>query len=341
MVKDVQELVDTILSKTDRMYVPTGEISWRLPTGVPSLDNILGGGLPGGSITQIYGPEQSGKTSLAYKITGEAVRLGYSTMLVPLEGYSKEFAKACGVDTEAKNLHVISADFAELLFNTCIEAVRNYDTKVIVMDSIAAAIPRADLEKKQKVEDGDPGFNVGSRAKSIGSFIQQMQIPLKRKEAIFVTVNRLTADINRYGGSMKPAGGQTLQYDSDIKISMWGRSNRDEKIIETDVTVMKGKENGINLFGATTLYFAHGQGVDVYRDLITVCEIKGIITKGGAWYTYGEQKFQGLAGFAEALKGNKELYQELMNKVSQNIAVQEAAKVVEKKTRKKNKDGES
>src|SRR3972149_11740151 len=122
MGKNVQELVDTILSKTDSMYVPTGEISWRLPTGVPSLDNILGGGLPGGSITQIYGPEQSGKTSLAYKITGEAVRLGYSTMLVPLEGYSKEFAKSCGVDTEAKNLHVISADFAELLFNTCIEA---------------------------------------------------------------------------------------------------------------------------------------------------------------------------------------------------------------------------
>ncbi len=331
----MQELVDILLNKTNSIYVPTGEISWRLPTGVPSLDNILGGGLPGGSITQIYGPEQSGKTSLAYRIAGESIRRGYSTLLVPLEGYSKPFAKACGIETEASNLHVISADFAELLFNTCIEAVRNYDTKVIVMDSIAAAIPRSDLEKKQKVEDGDPSFNVGTRAKAIGSFIQQMQIPLKRKEAVFVTVNRLTADINRYGGSMKPGGGQTLQYDSDIKISMWGKSNRDEKIIETDVTVMKGKEDGVDLFGATTLYFAHGQGVDVFRDLITVCEAKSIITKGGAWYTYGEQKFQGLAGFAEVLKNNKELYQELMDKVEQNIVVQEAAKV-EKKRKKKN-----
>lgn len=339
MAKDVQELVDILLSKTDSIYIPTGEISWRLPTGVPSLDNILGGGLPGGSITQIYGPEQSGKTSLAYRIAGESVKRGYSTILVPLEGYSKEFARACGIETEAKNLHVISADFAELLFNTCIEAIRNYDTKVVVMDSIAAAIPRADLEKKQKVEDGDPSFNMGTRARSISSFIQQMQIPLKRKEAIFVTVNRLTADINRYGGSLKPGGGHTLQYASDIKISMWGKINRDEKIIETDVTVMKGKEDGIGLFGATVLYFAHGQGVDVYRDLITVCEGKGIVIKSGAWYAYGEQKFQGLAGFAEVLKTNKELYQELTDKVGKNITAQEVVKV-EKKIRKK-KDGDT
>ena len=316
MTKDVGELVDILLKKTDSVYVPTGTVKWRLPTGVPSLDRILGGGIPSGSITQIIGPSQSGKTSLAYRITGEAVKRGYSTLLVPIESYSEAFARTCGIDIDAKNYHPLTGDFAEIIFNTCIEAIREYGAEVIVMDSIAAAIPRADLEKKQKIEDGDPSFNVGTRARAISAFIHQLLIPLKRHSAMFITVNRLTASINRFGGGLTASGGETMKYDNGITINMWGKPDRDTGVIESNVVITKGKEDDVKEFKATTLYFSHGVGVDVYRDITDTGVDLRIIKKAGAWFSYGDKKFQGASGFAEALKADKELYDEIVASIN-------------------------
>ncbi len=344
--RNVDDLIEEVLGKSDRAYVPTGIIGWRLLTGVPSLDRILGGGLPSGSFTQIYGPEQSGKTSLAYRIAGQAVKMGKDTLLVPLEGYDEIFARACGIDTSADNFHVFSADFAELTFNMCIQAVRDYGVEVVVMDSISAAVPRKDLEKEQKVEDGDPGFNVGNRARSIGSFVGKLQMALKRRGAIFVTVNRLTASITKMGGSMVPAGGMVLQYDSDIKINMWGRAPsfkdmlQGKNIIESSVSVTKGKMEGIRLFGATELYCLHGVGIDIHRDLITESLNIGTVEKSGAWFKYGDYKFQGMTKFADELRINEELYNDLTEKVNTSIALREAVKVTKLKAKSTEEDDE-
>lgn len=313
---DVQSLIDSVLGKTNRIYIPSGTPTWKLPTGVPSLDLLLKGGLPSGSITQIYGPEHSGKTSLAYRITGEAVKRGYSTMLLPVEGYSVSFANICGVDTNAPNYHVVTGDFSEILFNMCIEGVSQYNAKVIVLDSIAALTPKADLEKKQKEDEEDAGANVGSRARSIGTFIRQLKNPLVREGAIFVTVNRLTANITSFGGGDIAAGGKNLQYDSDIKINMRGyRLDKTSNIIKSDVSIVKGKVDEIKEYGATVLYCSHGVGIDVCRDIITVCEDKKIVTKSGSWYNYGDLKIQGAEEFANRLRSDNVLYQDLMNKI--------------------------
>ena len=264
MAKRVQDLIDSLLEKSDaRVYVPVGRPQWRVSTGVASLDILLGGGIPSGAFVHIYGPEQSGKTSLVYRMVGEAVRAGKSTLLCPIEGYDKAFAQACGIDTESENFHVLSATNAESLFYSCIRAIREYDVKVLVLDSIAAAIPRADLEKKQKLVDGDPGFSVGARAKSITHFVRQLKEVLENKGAIFVTVNQYTAKITSYGGSLHPGGGEALQYASDIKIRMRGTTpyfkddtplSEEDKVIVSDVSIMKGKLGGVKLFSSTTLY---------------------------------------------------------------------------------------
>ncbi len=313
MGKDVNELINTILKKRDDAYVPTGLVTWRLPTGIVSLDKILGGGLPGGSIVQIYGPEQVGKTSLAYRICAQAVKAGYSTLLIPLEKYSEDYCIACGVDVKAANFHKFAADYGELVFNTCIEAIRNYDAKVIVMDSISAARPKGNLEKKQPTDGMDKGPRVGAHAAIVGDFIEKMQQPIRRKEAIFITVNQLRSVISRYGNAgPQPTGGRALQYFSDIKLSMWGNPDRDKKEILTKITAIKGKDWYIIPYGVTEIYFQHGQGADIYRDLVKVCEEAGIVKKSGAWYVYGKDKFQGLSNFGDELKSNPKLFDELM-----------------------------
>lgn len=315
-MKDTRELIDTFLSKRDDVYVPPGKVTWRLPTGILTLDRVLGGGFPGGSIIQIYGPEKAGKTTLAYHTAAQAVKAGYSTLLIPLEKYSEQYAEACGLDVHAKNLNIVAADYAELVFNLCIEAIRNYDAKVIVMDSISAATPKADLEKRQKTEDMDKGFNIGSQARAVSDFIRKIQQPIRRKEAIFLTVNQLSMEISHWGGIAKPKGGMALQYFSDIKLSMWGKENKETQAIETRVTVNKGKDWDVIPFGTANLFIYHAKGIDVDADLIMACEKAGIIEKKGSWYAYGEAKAQGMDKFGAILKDDPELRKELFDKAT-------------------------
>lgn len=337
MSKNFNDLVKQVLNKTDKIFVPDGKTVWRLPTGIPSLDTALGGGLPGGTITQIYGPEASGKTTLAYHIAGQAVKLGYRTAYIGLEGYSEPYAKICGVDVDkvddggAKLFNVLSGDFAEEVFNLCIEGIREYDLKVIVMDSISAAIPKANVEKKQPTDAMDKGPSIGAKARTIGYFIEQLQNPIRRKKVLFVAVNQLRSDIGKFVSSLKPGGGMALQYYSDVKISMWSRQDSSSGDIETRVTIKKGKEWDIIPFSTTTLYMKHGKGIDIEKDILTSCEKAKIVVRGGAWYTYvddsgKEHKFQGMDNFSMTLKDDKLLRDELMNKATQvgvSIAAEE------------------
>lgn len=315
-VRDTGDLIDEFVGKHDGVYVPPGRVTWRLPTGILTLDKVLGGGFPGGSVIQLYGPEKSGKTTLAYHVAGCAVKAGYSTLLIPLEKYSEQYAEACGVDIHANNLHVFAADYAELVFNICIEAIRNYDAQVIVMDSISAAIPKADLVKKQKTDDMDKGYNIGSQARAISDFIRKIQSPIRRKEAIFLTVNQLSYEISKWGGRKKPKGGEAFQYFSDIKLNMWGTENKVDKFIESRITVDKGKDWDVVPYGLTTLVIRHAQGIDVVMDLINACERAKIVEKKGSWYTYGEHKAQGMNNFAALLKEDPELRNDLFEKAT-------------------------
>lgn len=315
-MKDTGDLINMFKEKSDSVYTPAGRTTWRLPTGILTLDKILGGGFPGGSVIQLYGQESSGKTTLAYRTAAQAVKLGYSTLLIPLEKYSEQYAEVCGVDLSSPKFHVVAADYAELVFNLCIEAVRNYDTQVIVMDSISAARPKADIEKKQKTEAVDKGFNIGTQARSISDFIGKIQGPIRRKQAIFLTVNQLSYQIGRWGGRKVPKGGEALQYFSDVKLNMWGKVNKATQDITVYITVDKGKEWEIIPFGSVVLNLAHAKGFDTEADLINACEKAKIITKKASWYIYEDEKVQGLDGFAELLRSNIDLKNELYDKAA-------------------------
>lgn len=329
MTKSIGELIDAVLKKTDKVFIPEGKTGWRLPTGVPSLDKCLGGGLPGGTIVQIYGPESAGKTTLAYQIVGQAVKLGYPTMFVGLEGYSEQYARACGIDVDSEYFHPFSGDFAEEVMNTVVEGFRNYDLKVVVMDSITAAIPKANIEKKQPTDGLDKGPNVAAKARVVGYFIEQLQHPVRRKQTIFIAVNQLRSNIGKFVSGLKPSGGLALQYYTDVKISMWGTQDRSTGDTETKITISKGKEWDVVPYSTTTIHMSHGKGIDIDRDVIGICERSGYVKKSGSWYQYDDHKFQGLANFSEALKADPKLKEELYELASQStveMTIDEAAK---------------
>jgi recombination protein RecA len=322
-VRDTGDLINEFKEKSDSVYTPSGKTTWRLPTGILTLDKVLGGGFPGGSVIQLYGQESSGKTTLAYRTAAQAVKLGYSTLLIPLEKYSEQYAEVCGIDLSSPKFHVVAADYAELVFNLCIEAVRNYDTQVIIMDSISAARPKADIEKKQKTEAMDKGFNIGTQARAISDFIGKIQGPIRRKEAMFLTVNQLSYRIGRWGASRQPKGGEALQYFSDVKLNMWGKVNKATQDITVYITVDKGKEWEIIPFGSVVLNLAHAKGFDIESDLINACEKAKIVTKKGSWYNYGDINAQGLTGFADLLRTDHNLKNDLYDKAAKaNIEVE-------------------
>jgi len=333
MGKDIRELIEAVLKRTERIYVPEGRATWRLPIGVPSLDRCLGGGIPGGTITQIYGPEKAGKTTLAYHMVAQAVKLELPTLFVGLEGYDRLYAQACGVDVESKFFNHFSGDFAEEVFNVCIEGIRNHNLKVIVMDSITAAVPRANIEKKQPTDNLDKGPNVGAKARTTGYFVEQLQQPIRRKEAIFVAVNQLRSKIGAFSSGLAPAGGMALQYYTDVKISMWGSENKATGSVESKVTINKGKEWSVVPYSTTSLFMEHGKGIDIERDIVGVCERAGIVNKAGAWYQYGELKFQGLANFAQALREDEKLRKDLYDKALQSTVSIEIDKELKERER--------
>jgi len=325
MSENFNDLVKAVLKKTDKLYIPLGESFWRLPSGIPSLDNILGGGFPSGKIAQLFGKEGSGKSTLAYHIVGQAVKLGYRTLLFSMEGYSENYAKACGVDVENELFTVLSGDYAEEVFNICIEGIRNTDLKVVVMDTISAAIPKANIEKKQATDAIDKGPSIGAKARSISYFVEQLQNPIRRNQAIFIAVNQVRTNIGKFSSSLQPTGGLALQFYSDIKINMYGKQDKVSKSVESSLSLTKGKEWKIEPMGTTVLHMQHGVGIDIERDIILQCEQLDIVNKAGSWYIYdfgGETlKFHGSAEFADSLRTKKELREELCNKI-RNGAVQ-------------------
>jgi recombination protein RecA len=314
-MKTAKEVIEEAAKKTESIYIPSGIVTWRLPTGIISLDRILGGGLPGGTIVQIYGPEGAGKTTLAYHIAAESVRNGHETVLIPLEGYSKLYAQACGIDVDSEKFSAVSMDFAEHTFNLTIELVRQSGARVIVMDSIIGTASKSILDKKQPTEDIDKGPSIGISARTIGDFISKVQHPIRRREAILVVVNQLRSEIGRFITKNAPAGGKALQYFTDVKLNLYGKVDRAAGKTETTITIDKGKEWDVTPFATTTVDIYHSKGIDKIKDLLLVCERSGIIKKAGAWYSYNNERWQGIDAACEFVRGNSDLKDKLIEEM--------------------------
>lgn len=317
MTENHKKIVDSFMVKSKGVITkPTGITAWRLPTGVLTLDRLLGGGVPSGTITQVIGRESTGKSTLCLHIIASALKEGHKVSFVPLEGWSKPYADALGVKEDDPNLSIWTAEFAEYTFNLLIDLIRNSDADVFVLDSITAPVTRKQLVKKQPVQEMDKGPEIAAKSRAISDFLDKIQGVVKQRQLVFICVNQLRSQITKMGGYDGPAGGKALQYYTDLKLWL---TKKDIMVtppyIETTLKIKKAKVWGVAQHSQTVLSVGgRVLGIDKVKDLVSACEKAGIVDKSGKWIKYGEHSWNGIPGASDFLNDNPAVLEELRTK---------------------------
>lgn len=301
-----------------------------ISTGVPQVDVALGvGGLPKGRIVEIYGPEAGGKTTLALHVIAEAQRLGYGAAFIDAENaLDPKYAKALGVDIN--NLMLSQPDSGEIGLQIAELAVKSGDCGVVVVDSVAALVPRAELEG----EIGDA--HIGLQARLMGQALRKLTPAVSNSECILIFINQLRYKIGvMFGSPHTTPGGRALKFFASVRIEVVRIGSETEgadkiKIAnKTKITIAKNKVAPPFKVTEATLVF--GKGFALSHNFLPAAIAKGLIKKkGNTFYFNGEKLAVGKKKAAEALE---EYDQDALIKM-----LRKKKKGKGKKKRKKNED---
>ena len=288
-----------------------------IPTGSVALDVALGiGGLPRGRVVEIYGPESSGKTTVALHAVANAQKAGGIAAFIDAEhALDPEYAKALGVDTD--ELLVSQPDTGEQALEIADMLIRSGALDVIVIDSVAALTPRAEIE-------GDMGdTHVGLQARLMSQALRKLTANLSKSNTIALFINQLREKVGvMFGSPEVTPGGRALKFYSSIRLDI----RRIESIKDgaevvgnrTRVKVVKNKCAAP--FRQCEFDIMYSKGISREGSLLDVATEFGIIRKSGAWYTYeGEQIGQGRENAKGFLSENLEMMIEISEKVRQKV----------------------
>ena len=290
-----------------------------IPTGSIALDVALGlGGLPRGRVVEIYGPESSGKTTVALHAVANAQRAGGIVAFIDAEhALDPDYAKALGVDTDA--LLVSQPDSGEQALEIADMLIRSGALDLIVIDSVAALVPRAEIEG----EMGDS--HVGLQARLMSQALRKMTGALNNSGTTMIFINQLREKIGvMFGSPETTTGGRALKFYSSVRL--------DVRRIETlkDGTDMVGNRTRVKVvknkvappFKQAEFDIMYGKGISREGGLIDVGVEAGLVRKAGAWYTYeGDQLGQGKENARTFLKDNPDLANELEKKILEKLGV--------------------
>jgi recombination protein RecA len=290
-----------------------------IPTGALALDIALGiGGLPRGRVVEIFGPESSGKSTLAMHVVAEAQRNGGICAYVDAEhAMDPVYARAIGVNVD--DLLISQPDTGEQALEIADMLIRSGALDVIVIDSVAALTPRAEIE-------GDMGdSHVGLQARLMSQALRKLTATLNRSSTIAIFINQLREKIGViYGSPEVTPGGRALKFYSSVRLDI----RRIESIKNgaevignrTRVKVVKNKVSPP--FKQAEFDIMYGTGISREGSLIDVAVDFGIVKKSGAWYTYeGEQLGQGRENAKQFLIENLEVMIEISEKVRQQVGL--------------------
>ncbi len=286
-----------------------------LPTGSLSLDLALGiGGVPKGRIIEIYGPESSGKTTLALHIIASAQKEGGEAAFIDVEhALEPAYARAVGVDIES--LLISQPDTGEDALSITETLVRSGAVDVVVVDSVAALVPRSEIEG----EMGDS--SVGVVARLMSQALRKLAGTISKTNCIVVFINQLREKIGvMYGNPETTPGGRALKYFSSVRI--------DVRRIETlkNGSEMVGNRTRAKIvknkvappFKEAEFDIMYGEGISRYGELVDLAVKLDIIEKGGAWYTYGETRIQGRDSMKQYLKDHPDIADEIEGRIRAN-----------------------
>ncbi|MEJ5299555.1 MAG: recombinase RecA [Thermodesulforhabdaceae bacterium] len=323
MSDDRQKVIDAALSQIEKQYgkgtiMRLGEKAHDasisvIPTGALSLDLALGtGGVPRGRIVEIYGPESSGKTTLALHIIAEAQKQGGVAAFVDAEhALDVNYAKRLGVNVE--DLLISQPDYGEQALEIAEILVRSNAIDVIVIDSVAALVPQAEIE-------GDMGeSHVGLQARLMSQALRKLVASINRSKTCVVFINQIRQKIGvTYGPSETTTGGNALKFYASIRLDIRrvGSVKEGNDIIGNRVRVKVAKNKLAPPFRETEFDILFQEGISKEADILDLATSLGIVNKSGAWYSYGETRLgQGRENARKFLKERKDILEEIEGKV--------------------------
>ncbi|MFI0791080.1 recombinase RecA [Micromonospora rubida] len=305
----------SVMRLGDRPVVQTSVI----PTGSIALDVALGvGGLPRGRVVEIYGPESSGKTTVALHAVANAQRLGGIAAFIDAEhALDPDYAKALGVDTDA--MLVSQPDTGEQALEIADMLIRSGAIDVIVIDSVAALVPRAEIEG----EMGDS--HVGLQARLMSQALRKITGVLSNTGTTAIFINQLREKIGvMFGSPETTTGGRALKFYASVRLDVRRiESLKDGTDVVGNRTRVKVVKNKVAApFKQAEFDIMYGKGISREGSLIDVGVEQAIIRKSGAWYTYdGDQLGQGKEKAREFLKENPDVAAEIEKKILEKLGV--------------------
>ncbi len=290
-----------------------------IPTGALSLDLALGiGGVPRGRIVEIYGPESSGKTSLALHIVAEAQRNGGIAAFIDAEhALDPVYARAIGVDVD--ELLISQPDTGEQALEIADMLIRSGALDVVVVDSVAALVPRAELE-------GDMGdTHVGLQARLMSQALRKLAGTINRSQTTAIFINQLREKIGvMFGSPETTPGGRALKFYASVRIDVRRieaiKNGTDNVGNRVRAKIVKNKVAPPFRLAEFDIMF--GEGISREGSLLDVAVEEGIVRKAGAWYTYdGDQLGQGREKAKAFLRENPEVAMQLQDRVLRAVGV--------------------
>jgi recombination protein RecA len=284
-----------------------------ISTGAINLDAAIGvGGIPRGRVTEVYGPESSGKTTLCLHVVANAQRGGGVAAYIDAEhALDTEYAKKLGVDIE--NLLISQPDTGEQALEICEILVRSGAVDVVVIDSVAALVPKAEIEG----EMGDS--HVGLQARLMSQALRKLTGAIARSKTAVVFINQLREKIGvMFGNPETTTGGKALKFYASVRLDIRriGPVKEKEDVIGSHVRVKVVKNKVAPPFKQAEFDIMYSEGISHTSLLVDIGSESGIIEKSGAWYSYGAQRIgQGRENAKMFLKDNPALMAEVEEKV--------------------------
>jgi recombination protein RecA len=291
-------------------------------TGSLGLDIALGiGGLPRGRVVEIYGPESSGKTTLTLSVIAEMQKLGGTAAFIDAEhALDPQYAAKLGVDVE--QLLISQPDNGEQALEIADMLVRSASVDVVVIDSVAALVPKAEIEG----EMGEP--QMGLQARLMSQALRKLTANIKRSNTLVIFINQIRMKIGvMFGNPETTTGGNALKFYASVRIDIRriGSIKKGEEVIGSETRAKVVKNKVAPPFRNAEFDILYGEGISREGEIIELGVLHRIVEKSGAWYSYGKERIgQGKDNVREYLREHPEIAQEIEAKVRAELGIQGA-----------------
>lgn len=300
-----------------------------ISTNCLSLDAAIGvGGFPRGRIIEVYGPESSGKTTLALQVVAQAQKGGGVAAYIDAEhAMDPEYAEKLGVNIE--EMLISQPDSGEQALEIAETLVRSNSVDVIVIDSVAALVPRAEL-------DGEMGdSHMGLQARLMSQALRKLAGIVSSSRTCFIFINQLRDKIGVFFGSPETTtGGKALKFYASVRIDIRriGAIKEGDKMVGNRTRVKVVKNKVAPPFHECEFDIMYGEGISREGDLLDLAVNNGVVDKSGAWFSYGDERLgQGRENVKNMFKENRDIYNRIEHdtKVALGLIKEEAAKTEE------------